>query len=196
MGSSTTTTTASTWPLSWPGGSWEATVTVVALVVGSLIALTWLCLVVHTWCDVSRRTNNPAARAASLLLVAVFFLPGYWLYLAFRPADTVSDRYARSLSERLMLQELEEDNLCPECQARVREDFVVCPRCRASLKVRCRSCAQPIRPSWLACPFCTVAVDDGVRVLNAPQAGPPTPAAADVIESGPAAAYLGGVSAG
>jgi len=196
MGSSTTTTTASTWPLSWPGGSWEATVTVVALVVGSLIALTWLCLVVHTWCDVSRRTNNPAARAASLLLVAAFFLPGYWLYLAFRPADTVSDRYARSLSERLMLQELEEDNLCPECQARVREDFVVCPRCRASLKVRCRSCAQPIRPSWLACPFCTVAVDDGVRVLNAPQAGAATPAAADVIESGPAAAYLGGVSAG
>ena len=185
MGSST----ASTLPVSWPGGSWEATLTVVVLVVGALLALTWLCLLVHTVSDVSRRTNNPVARAAATLLVAAFFLPGYWLYLAFRPGDTVVERRARTLTERLLLQELEESNSCPECGARVLDSFVICPRCRAALKVRCRACAEPIRPSWLACPFCTVALDDPVIVINQT---PPV----ETVEAAPAPAFLGGVPAG
>lgn len=177
----------SAWLVSWPGGSWEATLTVVVLVVASLVALTWLCLVAHTYCDIARRTTNPLARAVCTLLVAAFFLPGYFIYVAVRPGDTVSDRRSRALADRLMLQELQDAASCPECGVRVSEDFVVCPQCRATLKARCRSCAEPLRPAWLACPYCTLAVDDGVTVLN--------PKQPEIVESVPAAAYLGGFPA-
>lgn len=45
-------------------------------------------------------------------------------------------------------------NLCPSCATPIREDYVVCPRCRTSVATACHGCGRRIEPAWTICPYC------------------------------------------
>lgn len=47
------------------------------------------------------------------------------------------------------------DLRCPRCDAPVKEQFVVCPKCGAKLRASCPNCATPVEPDWKVCPKCT-----------------------------------------
>ena len=44
---------------------------------------------------------------------------------------------------------------CPKCDAPVKEQFVVCPKCGTKLRPACPNCAMPVEPDWNVCPKCT-----------------------------------------
>lgn len=47
-----------------------------------------------------------------------------------------------------------ETKSCPSCQTPLKDDFICCPFCRATLKVTCVSCDKTLEPEWVICPYC------------------------------------------
>ncbi len=43
---------------------------------------------------------------------------------------------------------------CPQCEAPVTVQFVVCPKCGTKLRPSCPNCSMPIEPDWQVCPRC------------------------------------------
>jgi hypothetical protein len=138
----------------WPGGSWEATLQYVLLILGTYAAALWITLIYWTFRDIRQRTRDGILQAFSVILVTALFLPGLWIYLILRPRHTLTELYERSLEEEALLQELEDQKACPTCRRRVKDDYLVCPSCRTQLKELCRSCSKPLSYAWNACPFC------------------------------------------
>jgi hypothetical protein len=91
----------------------------------------------------------------AVLLVLVFNILGLVIYLILRPRETLAESYARSLEEEALLQELEEQGICPSCKRYITAEFVICPYCRTQLKEPCIKCGRPLSFNWLACPYCT-----------------------------------------
>lgn len=52
------------------------------------------------------------------------------------------------------------DLRCPQCDAPVKEQFVVCPRCGAKLRPACPACAMPVELDWKVCPKCAQPLAD------------------------------------
>jgi hypothetical protein len=100
------------------------------------------------------------------LLVLVTFLPGLWIYLVMRPRYTRAQLYARMLEEEALRLELDRDVACPSCSRPIREDFLVCPACRAQLKSACTSCSKPLANAWVACPYCCAERPPGPRKIR------------------------------
>jgi RNA polymerase subunit RPABC4/transcription elongation factor Spt4 len=140
--------------VSWPGGSWEATVRGIVVVLALYVAALWITLIFWTYRDIRQRTRDPIVQSVSVLLVLFFFVPGLWLYLILRPRNTLAELYERSLEEEALLQELEDQKSCPSCKRRVQDEYLICPSCRAQLKEPCRQCSRPLHYAWIACPFC------------------------------------------
>ena len=140
--------------ISWPGGDWQTTAKIVAALIIVYLAAIWLALVFWTYRDIRQRSRDPVMQTVAVLLVLLFFLPGHWIYLVVRPRYTLTELYERSLEEEALLQELEDQKACPNCRRRVRDEFLICPSCRAQLKEPCRSCGKPLSYAWLACPYC------------------------------------------
>lgn len=140
--------------VSWPGGSWEATVKYTVAVLAIYLAAIWLTLVFWTYRDIRQRSRDPIVQMVAVLLVLVFFLPGHWIYLILRPRYTLTELYERSLEEEALLQELEDQKACPTCKRRVKDEYLVCPSCRTQLKEACRQCQKPLSYAWVACPYC------------------------------------------
>lgn len=166
--------------VSWPGGSWEATLKYTITILAIYLAALWLTLVFWTYRDIRQRTRDPIVQTISVLLVLLFFLPGHWIYLILRPRYTLTELYERSLEEEALLQELEDQKACPTCRRRVQDDFLLCPSCRTQLKEPCRQCAKPLSYAWVACPYCGTekpAREGGARPVR------PRPAAAAAAEA-------------
>lgn len=140
--------------LDWPGGSWQASLRISLSILAIYLLALWVTLIFWTYRDIRQRTRDPIIQTVAVLLVLVFFLPGHWIYLILRPRYTLTELYERSLEEEALLQELEDQKACPNCNRRIRDEFLMCPFCRASLKEPCRSCSKPLSRAWLACPFC------------------------------------------
>ena len=141
--------------LSWPGGSLESTLRLVAMLLIAYALVLWLSAVVWTYRDVRNRTTDPTSQVVAVLLVAVFNLPGLIVYLVIRPQATLADAYERSLEAEAILHELQlTANSCQNCRRPIDDDFNICPHCRTVLREPCRSCARAIRTSWTACPYC------------------------------------------
>lgn len=140
--------------ISWPGGDWQTTAKIVAALIIVYLAAIWLALVFWTYRDIRQRSRDPVMQTVAVLLVLLFFLPGHWIYLVVRPRYTLTELYERSLEEEALLQELEDQKACPNCRRRVRDEYLICPSCRAQLKEPCRSCSKPLSYAWLACPYC------------------------------------------
>lgn len=140
--------------ISWPGGDWEATATIVGTILGIYLAIIWLTLIFWTYRDIRQRSRDPILQSVAVLLVLFFSFPGHWVYLIVRPRSTLTDLYERSLEEEALLQDLEDQKACPTCKRRVQDEFLICPSCRTQLKEPCRSCGKPLSYAWVACPFC------------------------------------------
>ncbi len=140
--------------IGWPGGSWQATAVIVAIVLGTYIAAFWLALVFWTARDIRQRTSSIAAQIAAPLLVLFLFLPGLWLYIVLRPRYTQAQLYARMLEEEALRLELDRQVGCPACGRSVKDDYLVCPACMTTLKEPCARCSKPLANAWVICPYC------------------------------------------
>lgn len=140
--------------ISWPGGSWEATLKYGIVFTVIFLSAFWIATVFWTYRDIRQRTRDPILQTAAVLLVLIFNFPGHWIYLIVRPRQTLSELYERSLEEETLLQELEDQKACPTCKRRVKDDYLVCPSCRTQLKEACRQCSKPLSYAWVTCPYC------------------------------------------
>ncbi len=148
--------------MGWPGGSWEATLTIGAAIAAVYSIVVYLSTLVWTYRDIRARTRDGASQVAAVVLTGVFFLAGLVVYLILRPKETLSQAYERSLEEEALLAELQDQPSCPGCRRAVADDYLVCPHCAAQLREPCAACARPLSNSWVACPYC------GVRRQNRP----------------------------
>ena len=138
----------------WPGGSWQASVGLIAMVTLTYVALIWLALVFWTVRDAARRSASLSTQLVAGALVLCFFVPGYWLYLILRPRLTLADKFERNLESEAVLAELSDRVSCGDCGRRVREDFVHCPSCKSTLRHPCDSCGRSMDFAWVMCPSC------------------------------------------
>lgn len=121
---------------------------------GAFLAALWLSLVFWTYRDIRSRARDPLTRILAVLVVAVLFLPGIFIYLILRPVRTLEDDYQQALEEEALLQSVEESLLCPGCSRRVGDKWIICPTCHTKLKKNCHQCDQLMELSWNLCPYC------------------------------------------
>ena len=134
--------------------NWENAATLAATVAGAYVLVLWLGVIAWTYRDIHERTRDTAFQIVAVLLVLVFNIPGWIIYMILRPSETLAEAYARSLEEEALLQELEEQAICPSCKRYVSAEFVICPHCRTQLKEPCANCGRPLSFNWVVCPYC------------------------------------------
>jgi len=123
-------------------------------VLGAYLLALYAGLVVWTFRDIHSRTRDILGQIMATLLVAIFTLPGLLVYWLLRTRETLAERYERDLTEEAILQDLEQQRVCPQCRRRIEPDFVLCPTCRHQLRAECKSCGRLLQPSWEICPYC------------------------------------------
>lgn len=114
-------------------GNAAGLITLALMVVPFMAAMVFIALYVYS--DAESR-GMPGA-LWGLLIFLFASLPGFLIYLLMR-------------RPRL--------NLCPSCSTPIREDYVVCPRCRASVATACHGCGRRVEPTWSICPYCQTAL--------------------------------------
>lgn len=87
---------------------------------------------VYVWRDARRRGMN--AVLWTVIAVVAPSLIGFIIYLLVRGNHP--------------------DMTCARCGERVTEEFVVCPKCGAKLRLACESCGFPVEADWSVCPRC------------------------------------------
>ena len=137
------------------GDSWQNAAALAVTLAGAYVLVFWISIVAWTYRDIRDRSRDAAFQVVAVLLVLVFNVLGLVIYLILRPRETLAEAYARSLEEEALLQELEEQGICPSCKRYITAEFVVCPYCRTQLKEPCIKCGRPLSFNWLACPYCT-----------------------------------------
>ncbi len=137
------------------GDSWQNAAALAATLAGAYLLVFWISIVAWTYRDIRDRSRDAAFQVVAVLLVLVFNVLGLVIYLILRPRETLAEAYARSLEEEALLQELEEQGICPSCKRYITAEFVICPYCRTQLKEPCMKCGRPLSFNWLACPYCT-----------------------------------------
>ena len=134
--------------------NWQNVATLAATVAAAYVLVLWIGIIAWTYRDIRDRTRDAAFQTVAVLLVLVFNIPGWFIYMLLRPGETLGEAYARSLEEEALLQELEDQAICPSCKRYVSADFVICPHCRTKLKEPCPNCGRPLNFNWVACPYC------------------------------------------
>ncbi|MCJ7510116.1 MAG: zinc ribbon domain-containing protein [Dehalococcoidia bacterium] len=140
--------------MDWPGGNWQNIATLAATIAVAYVFVLWISIIAWTYRDIRDRSRDAAFQIVAVLLVLVFNIAGWFIYMLLRPSETLAQAYARSLEEEALLQELEEQGICPSCKRYVIADFVICPYCRTQLKEPCANCSRPLSFNWVACPSC------------------------------------------
>ncbi len=134
--------------------NWENAATLAGTIAAAYVLVLWVGIIAWTYRDIHERTRDTAFQIVAVLLVLMFNIPGWFIYMVLRPGETLAEAYARSLEEEALLQELEEQGICPSCKRYVSADFVICPHCRTKLKEPCANCGRPLSFNWVACPYC------------------------------------------
>ncbi|HEX2980365.1 MAG TPA: zinc ribbon domain-containing protein [Anaerolineaceae bacterium] len=119
----------------------------------SLVAL-WIGLAIWVWRDVRNRSTDPLFRVLAVVLSVVLFFPGVLVYLLLRPSRSLDDEYQADLEEEAMLQAIEESSLCPGCNRKTHEDWILCPYCHTKLRKTCHHCGKIMDLPWNLCPYC------------------------------------------
>jgi RNA polymerase subunit RPABC4/transcription elongation factor Spt4 len=126
-------------------------------VVGAYFVAFWFSLIVWTFRDVRSRSRDLFTQALGTLLVVPpppLDVAGLILYLILRPRETLAEAYERSLEEEVLLQGIEDVDVCPACKQLIEKEYVVCPQCYTQLKKKCPDCGRLMELSWTVCPFC------------------------------------------
>jgi len=129
-------------------------VQVILFFLGAYILAFWLSVVIWTFVDIRSRSRDILAALLSTLLVLVFNLAGLVLYLILRPKETLAEAYQRALEEEALLQDIEDQFICPGCKQKIEPDFLLCPNCHTQLKERCPNCGRLLNLKWNICPYC------------------------------------------
>lgn len=132
----------------------ETALQVAIALLGAYTAAFWFCLVVWTFRDIQKRSQDVIVQILATLLVLFFNLPGLLLYTILRPPETLAEAYARSLEEESLMQDIEERQACPQCRHRVHADYLLCPNCHLELKRVCANCQHLLQMAWDVCPYC------------------------------------------
>lgn len=126
-------------------------------VIGAYFVAFWFSLIVWTFRDARGRSRDLFTQALSTLLVLPpppLNLGGLILYLILRPGQTLAEAYERSLEEEVLLQGIEDVDVCPGCKQLVEPDYVICPQCYTQLKRKCADCGRLMDLSWTVCAYC------------------------------------------
>lgn len=124
----------------------------------AFLAALWLSLIFWTNRDIRKRSRDRVLRIIAVVVVTIFFLPGFLIYLVLRPGHTLEEEYQRALEEEALLQAIEGAALCPGCERHLQPDWIVCPGCGTVLKKTCESCGHLIELPWNICPYCATTV--------------------------------------
>lgn len=122
--------------------------------IGAYALAFWLSLVIWTFVDIRSRSRDILAALLAVLLVLVFNVPGLIIYMVLRPKETLTEAYQRALEEEALLQDIEDQFVCPGCKQKIEGDFMVCPNCHTQLKERCPNCNHLLNLKWNICPYC------------------------------------------
>lgn len=120
----------------------------------AFIAALWLSLIIWTYRDIRSRARDRLVYFLASILVAILFIPGLLIYLVIRPRQTLEEEYQTTLEEEAMLQAIEEQVLCPGCERKTKDNWIICPTCQTRLKKTCHHCGQLMDLPWTICPFC------------------------------------------
>lgn len=121
---------------------------------GAYIVAFTASLVMWTFRDIRSRSRDIFAQLLATLMVAVFNLPGLFLYYILRPKETLTEAYERELAEEALLQDIEEKQACPSCHHAVMPEYQLCPHCHTRLKKECQNCHELLHLKWNICPYC------------------------------------------
>ena len=154
--------------------SWQSIVALIGAILGAYGVVLWLGIIVWTYRDISERTRDTWSHSVAVVLVAIFNIPGLFLYLILRPNETLADVYERKLETEAIKQEMaEQRRSCPTCQRLVKDEFLICPHCRTSLREPCPSCDRALELNWTACPYCGVQGPQATVTVTSSLAAPP-----------------------
>lgn len=140
--------------IGWPGGSLESAIRLLAFLFGSYFLIMWLASIAWVYRDVRQRTEDMATQIVAIAIAVVFPIAGLPVYLVLRPRETLQDSYDRQLEENVILTELHNQNVCPNCRRPAQPDFVVCAHCATALKQACQQCGRLLHVQWRHCPYC------------------------------------------
>ncbi len=160
--------------------STESIITAVVVILIAYAVVLSFGAIYWTYRDVRVRTRDGWSQAVSVLLVAIFNMPGLLLYLILRPHETLNEAYERKLEAEALMREMPDARpACPGCQRSISEEFIVCPQCRTKLRQPCANCGRPLDLNWTACPYGatpSARAEPASPTSSAPQDGPPSPA--------------------
>ncbi len=121
---------------------------------GAFLVALWAALIVWTYRDIRARHRDRLVHLLATALVALLTLPGVLVYLVLRPPRTLDEEYQQTLEEEALLQSLEDQSVCPGCERRIGEEWLVCPTCHTKLRKPCHSCGRLMELPWNICPYC------------------------------------------
>jgi len=133
---------------------WARAFSLVGFMFVAYMLTLWAVMVFWTHRDIASRTANRAQRQVSVAMVALFHVPGFLLYLALRPPETVAESLSRQLEAEALVLESERQQTCPACGHAVSPEFVTCPFCRTAVGKACEACQRSLRTAWVLCPYC------------------------------------------
>lgn len=130
------------------------------------LVLLWAASVLWAYRDIRGRSEDVIVQVLAVSMVLILPFAGIILHMILRPQQTLHDKYERSLEEQYLRRDLEENNVCPQCQRGIDPEFILCPHCHTSLRRRCGACDRVVDLTWSVCPYCG---DDGTNTLLQPQ---------------------------
>ena len=80
--------------LGWPGGDWQATARLVAVLVGGYLAVIWFASILWVYRDISARTRDPVSQTIGVAIAVAMPLFGLPIYFVLRPSETLQQAYA------------------------------------------------------------------------------------------------------
>ena len=129
-------------------------VTIMAAIIGALLAAVWLSLVIWTFRDMRARSRDPFAQLFAAVVVALLPVAGILIYFILRPPETLAEAYERALEEEALLQEIDERPHCPGCSRALGNGWILCPHCHTRVRKKCADCGEMMELHWNLCPFC------------------------------------------
>jgi len=128
--------------------------TLVLSIAGGLLLALWLAVIIWAYRDIRARSRSGGAAFFTILLVALLPVVGLIIYLLLRPRETLNQAYDRALEQEALLQQIEEQPVCPTCARPTQSNWFLCPTCHTHLRQPCPVCNSPLELHWDICPYC------------------------------------------